>query len=300
MVNNSITQVIRNEGKSFFQAVGRGSEILYLMLLSLYVALFYFLKIAWIGLSKSTSDVIQYSTLSIIMWGSALYLIYVIIEWKDLWKKTVPLILVAAPVLAGTYYFSKHMSTNQYGVVMDIVFCVLAYKKDFRKILKCMLGVSVVMLLIAAIGIPLHITAEVEKPEFIISTHSLGINYPNTWAYLVFLGLMLFWYLYLRRKHIFTFAIFWVCSVIMYQYIRCKTVAGLCIVFPVMALCVSLMERRKKKNKVLGWLVIAIPFFAFVIMFVLSLNYKWLHDHFYYTWFHNLAERFVQGSLLCF
>ena len=305
MVNNSITQVIRKEGKSFFQAVGRGSEILYLILLSLYVALFYFLKIAWIGLSKSTSDVIQYSTLSIIMWGSALYLIYVIIEWKNLWKKTVPLILVAAPVLAGTYYFAKHMSTNQYGVVMDIVFCVLAYKKDFRKILKCMLGVSVVMLLIAAIGIPLHFTAEVEKPEFIISTHSLGINYPNTWGYLVFLALVILWYLYLRSKPIITVSLFWATSLFMYFYIGCRTIAGLAIVFPLFAVVTDFLENRAdrkskegtfRKNSILEWIITVIPLIAWGIMMFLSMQVDWMYQ-FYHGPLRNLAWRFIQGGL---
>ena len=44
MGNNKIIQGIKNEGKSFFQAVGKTSEPVYLVLLTLYVALFYFLN----------------------------------------------------------------------------------------------------------------------------------------------------------------------------------------------------------------------------------------------------------------
>ena len=42
MENNEIIQEIKNEGKSFFQAVGKTSEPVYLVLLTLYVTLFYF------------------------------------------------------------------------------------------------------------------------------------------------------------------------------------------------------------------------------------------------------------------
>jgi len=302
---NSITQVIRNEVKSFFQAVGRSSEIIYLVLISLYTALYYYLKIAWIGLSNSTSDVIQYGMLSIIMWGCALYLVYVIAEWKNLWRKTIPLLIVAAIFLAATYYFSKHMTSNSYGVVMDVVFCLLVYKKDFRKILKCMLGVSVVMLLIAAIGIPLHFTAEVEKPDFIISTHSLGINYPNTWGYLVFYALIILWYLYLRNKQIITFAIFWATTLFMYFYIGCRTIAGMTIIFPLFALVTDLIENRAdrkskegtfKKNSILEWIITVIPLIAWGVMMFLSMQVDWMYQ-FYHGPLRNLAWRFIQGGL---
>ena len=302
---NSITQVIRNEVKSFFQAVGRSSEIIYLVLISLYTALYYYLKIAWIGLSNSTSDVIQYGMLSIIMWGCALYLVYVIAEWKNLWRKTIPLLIVAAIFLAATYYFSKHMTSNSYGVVMDVVFCLLVYKKDFRKILKCMLGVSVVMLLIAAIGVPLHFTAEVEKPDFIISTHSLGINYPNTWGYLVFYAPIILWYLYLRNKQIITFAIFWATTLFMYFYIGCRTIAGMTIIFPLFALVTDLIENRAdrkskegtfRKNSILECIITVIPLIAWGIMMFLSMQVDWMYQ-FYHGPLRNLAWRFIQGGL---
>ena len=301
----SISQGIRNEVKSFFQAVGRSSEIAYLILISLYTALYYFLKIAWIGLSKSTSDVIQYGTLSIVMWGTALYLAYVIVEWKNLWKKNIPLLLVAAIIMAATYYFSKRMTSNSYGVVMDVELCILVYKKDFRKILKCMLGVSVIMLLIAAIGVPLHFTLEVEKPNFIISTHSLGINYPNTWGYLVFLALVILWYLYLRSKPIITFAIFWATTLFMYFYIGCRTIAGMTIIFPFFALVTDFIENRAdrkskegtfRKNRVLEWIITVIPLIAWGVMMLLSMQVDWMYQ-FYHGPLRNLAWRFIQGGL---
>ena len=305
MGNNKIIQGIRNEEKSFFQAVGKSSELVYLVLLTLYVALFYFLKIGWVEEVQSAFDTIRYSFLSLIMWGSALYLLFVLAEWKNLWKKTIILIILAAALLTGTYLFTKRMSTNLYGVVMDVFFCVLAYKKDFRKILKCMLGVSVVMLAIAAIGVPLHLTAEVEKPDFIIATHSLGINYPNTWGYLAFLALVILWYLYLRNKAVITFALFWVASLFMYFYIGCRTIAGLTIIFPVAALAVDMIEKRIdqktkegtfKKNKILEWIITVFPFIAWGIMMFLSVSVDLMY-RFYHGPLRNLAWRFLQGGL---
>lgn len=305
MGNNKIIQGIRNEGKSFFQAVGKSSELLYLVLLTLYVALFYFLKIAWSDVIQSSFDAIRLSLLSLIMWGSALFFLFVIAEWKNLWKKTIILIILAVALLTGTYFFSKRMSTNLYGVVMDVFFCILAYKKDFRKILKCMLGVSVVMLAIAAIGVPLHLTSDLEKPDFIITTHSLGINYPNTWGYLAFLGIVILWYLYLRNKAVITFLLFWASSLFMYFYIGCRTIAGLTIIFPIAALAVDLIEKRIdqkakegtfRKNRIQEWIITVFPFIAWGIMMFLSVSVNLMY-RFYHGPLRNLAWRFLQGGL---
>lgn len=303
MENNEIIQEIKNEGKSFFQAVGKTSEPVYLVLLTLYVTLFYFLKISWVDKIQSIFDAIRYSFLGLIMWGSALYLLFVIAEWKNLWKKTIILVILAAALLTGTYFFTRRMSTNLYGVVMDVYFCVLAYKKDFRKILKCMLGVSVVMLLIAAVGLPLHLTLEIEKPNFIIATHSLGTSYPNTWGYLAFLALVILWYLYLRNKAIITFALFWAASLFMYFYIGCRTIAGLTIIFPVCALVTDLIEKRIdqkvkegtfRKKRILEWIITGIPYIAWAVMMLLSVNVDWIYQFYQGGTLRNVAWRFLQ------
>ena len=305
MNNNKYIIQLRNEGRSFFEAAGRTSETAYLALITVYVGLFYFLKIQWAGAAWNYFDMIRYSALSIVMWGSALYLLFVIAEWKKLWKNTIILIIIAAFLLGFVYYFSKKMSTNAYGVVMDIFFCVMAYKKSFRKILKCMLGVSVVMLGIAGFGMLLGITADTVKPENLDPGHSLGINYPNTWGYLAFLGLIILWYLYLRFKPVITTVIFWVLTVFMYSYISCRTIAGLTLIFPVFAYIVDMLEKRMdrkaeegtfKRIKIAEWFLVLIPFIAWAAMMFSSYQVEWWHK-FYYGPLRNLAWRFMQGGL---
>ncbi len=305
MENNTTILWLRNEVRSFFEAVGRTNENAYLALLTAYVGLFYFLKIQWAGAAWNFFDPIRYSSLSIVMWGSALYLLFVLAEWKNLWKKTIPLILIAAVLLIYVYFFSKKMSTNAYGVVMDVFFCVMAYKKNFRKILKCMLGVSVVMLFIAGIGVPLGFTMDVGKPDTSLPGHSMGINYPNSWGYLVFLGLIILWYLYLRFKPVITCIVFWPISVFMYSYIICRTIAGLTLIFPVFAFFVDALEKRMdrkadegtlKRNKIIEWTATLIPFIAWAVMMFSSYQVSWWYK-FYHGPLRNLAWRFIQGGL---
>ena len=305
MENYPIIVRIRNEIRSFFEAAGNTNEIVYFALLTLYVGIFYFLKIQWIDELNSITEVIRYGLLSILMWGSALYLIYVIAEWKKLWKKTIPLILIVAVILYATYVFTRRMSTNLYGVVMDVFFCIMVYKKDYKKILRCMLGVSVVMLLVAGLGLVIGLTADVGKPETSLPGHSLGINYPNSWGYLVFLGLIICWYLYLRFKPVITCVIFWAVSVFMYNYIICRTIAGITLVFPILAFLVDRTERiidkkielgKFKRIKAVEWFLIVIPFIAWAFMMFSSFQVDWWYQY-YHGALRNLAWRFIQGGL---
>ena len=297
---------MKSELTSFLQAVFQSSEPIYLILLTLYVAIFFVLKIAWVeGPVADAVEKVRYLMLSVVMWGSALYLFFIIAAWKNLWKKNLPLIITGAVLIVSTGYFATKMSTNAYGVVFDIVFVILACGKSFRKMLHCILGVQVVGLIVAGIGIPLGFTADLAKPNFIISTHSLGINYPNTWSYLCFLAFILLWYLYLRFRPIPTIILFWAGAAFNYYYIGCRTIAGIMIVFPIASIIVDLIEKRIEKQvadgkfrdiKPLTWLVTVIPFLAFALMMILSVNVEWMYQ-FYHGPLRNLAWRFLQGGL---
>ena len=315
---NKMLMKIRMEGNSFLKAVSQTSETAYLILLSLYVTIYFHLKFGWASGTNRIQTITRFSLLGIVMWGAALYLFFVIASWKSLWNNNLLLIVTGAVILTATWYFSKKMSTNSYGVVMDIFFCLMACGKDFRKMLRCILAVSVIMLIIAGLGLHLKYTWDMAKPENTHPGHSLGINYPNTWGYLVFLAMMIVWYLYLRFRPALTLVFFWGISAFMYTYICCRTISLLGIAFPLMAFFVDRIEKWKDKKaereaetegtgketgrgisagRAVTVLVTTIPFLAFAFMMFMSMQYKWLHKHFYRSWFRNLAMRFVQSGL---
>lgn len=311
MKQNSVFSKINEESISFLNATASSDERLFYVLFTLFVTHHFMLNFAWLKSVEPYVDMILYVLVAIIMWGSTLYLFFVIASWKNLWKKTVPLIVTGLVLLAATGFFSTIMSTNSYGVVMDAVLITLACGKDFKKLLRCTMCVGIVMLILAALGIPLGITADVPKPDIFIPSHSLGINYPNTWGYLVFIVLMIVWYLYLRHKPVITFALFWAVSAFMYFYILCRTIAGLTIIFPVFALVTDLIEKRADtkladsmeleggthKTGIIGWLFVSVPYLAFAFMMFMSYQYEYIHKHFYDGFVRNLSMRFVQGGL---
>ena len=310
MENYTLLKRLKDEVHGFFEEAARASEPVYLVLLSLYVAIYYMLKIAWAPGVSRVAEMVRYGILGIVMWGAAAYLFFIIAAWKDLWRKNVPLIATGLVLIAVTGIFSAKMSTNVYGVVMDAYFCLMAYKKDYRKMLLCLLGVGTAMLLLAGIGMAAGITMDLEKPLNVSPGHSLGIIYPNTWGYLAFLVMLITWYLFLRRKWLITFLLFWSVSVFMYFYVSCRTITGFSVLFPFLAAAVDRMEtkvraaagkdeegKKKAGRRIAECLVTGIPFIAFAAMLFVSLQVEWVHKHFYPTPLLNFAMRFVQGGL---
>lgn len=305
---------VKEEGNSFFSEVSKSNELIYLILFTLYVAIYIMMKVAWVPDIDPLMDNIRFGVLSVVMWGSALYLFFIVAGWKNLWEKTVPLIMVGIVILAATFLFSRKMSTNSYGVVMDAYFCILICGKKYKKMLKSILIVTVVFLVVAAIGLPAGYTMDLMKPYNVSPGHSIGIEYPNSWGYLAFLAVIIIWYLYLRFKHVFSFVLFWSLSAFLYYYVSCRTLAVVTVVFPFFAIIVDVIEKRvdrkaveenakseeysePKTKTVLKWIVIVIPVICFFIMLFMSLPVEWMHKHFYYTTWHNFAMRFVIGGL---
>ena len=291
--------------KTFFEAIGDANENAYLALFALYVSIFFWIKIAWVSQAEKIVDTVKSGMLGIVMWGAAVYLFFVLVSWMNIWKNNLLLIITGLLILVATGIFTIVMSTNVYGVVMDVFFCLMAYRKDFRKILRCTLIVTIIMLLIAGLGLPIGYTMDMGKPDRVVPGHSLGINYPNTWGYLAFLGLLLLWYLYLRYKPVITFVAFWTVSIFMYKYITCQTIAIITIAFPALALIVDLAERHQdkkneegtfKRRKPLEWLLISIPFLSWAFMMINSMAVEWWHQY-YHGALRTLAWRFIQGGL---
>ena len=302
-IKPTIKQRIKGGFSSFFDAASQMNEAVYLTLLTLYVVIFLILKVAWKTSVETGVEAFRYALLSIVMWGSAMYLFCVLASWLKIWKKTALLIILGLGLLGATYWFSRIMSTNSYTVVMDVFFCLMACGKRYKKMLRNIMFAVLGMLLIAGIGVLAGFTVDLQKPDNISPGHSFGINYPNTWGYIAFLALMIAWYLYLRHKPIPTFLAFWAAAAFMYYVVSCRTIALLTVVFPVLALLTDVLERSAKKKEprektgILGWIITALPFAAFGVMMLISVHVEWVHKHFYHTGLETMAMRFVQGGL---
>ncbi len=306
---------IRENALSFIDTVKSGPDLPFIILLLCYVASEYVERIYWTNkvFSSSTLNLFDY----VVLLGSAAYLCYKAAMWKTLRNK--PLILLPCILVTGCLcgYFLLFLSQDWkhhkviFTVVMDFFLCLMAYGKDYKKLLRCLVFVPVAVLLIAGLGLPFGLTQDFSKMGQADSTSSLGIIYPNTWGYIAFQAMLLVWYLYLRKKPLLTFAMFWAMGVFMYFVIGCRTIAVLSLALPPFTLLISWKERRdrepemllRKKPGLFVWGAIALPVLCCVLSIVLSLEKEWVAVNFYPTAertnapLHSMAMRFVQGGL---
>ena len=287
--------------KSLAEATKNYPIILYQIILTLFIFTFYLRRINWIP--SWTAPILRVWTVifSSVLWSAALSLFYIIASGLNLWKKPIWLILLGVALGGLTVLGANKLSVNAYSIVMDIILCLLAYGKNYRRILHCYLIVSAGTLIMGALLMLVGLAPDKGKPDNPSPGHGFGIIYPNDWGYMAFLALIVIWYLWLRRKAVITFVLFWGMTVFLYFVISCRTISLLTAAFPVLALVAELLEKRAgksgKRRTGLAILFGAIPFLAFLASLLLAWKMEWVHKMFYYTPLHTMAMRFVQGGL---
>ena len=287
--------------KALLDSIGRMPEWVYLTLLCVYLSTFLMLKTWWTSDVSQVGRFLRSEYMSLSVWACAIYLFFVLVSWGKLEKKPVPLAVVAVVMMGLTGYLRTRMSETCYIVTLDMFFCVMAYKKDYKKILKCVMWMAFIWLLLTFIGEFVGLTQERVKGDNVSPGHSFGIVYPNTWGYISFMGLLPMWVLYLRKKTAATFGVFWGMSLFLFFVVSCRTVAALTLIFPVAALLAERVEARPPKEdtgvRILKWVLILAPFLVYAFSLILAWNMEWLHRVFYNTPFKTLAMRFVQGGV---
>ena len=297
------------------EAVKSGPDFPYILLVVFYMISKYISRIYWTNNLFSSSRIGFFDY--IVVLGSGAYLCYKLAMWKKL--GSMPLVLVPLILAVGCLcgYFLLFLDqdwetrNDMITIIIDCFLCLMAYGRNYKKLLRFLIFVPITVLLIAGLGLLAGFTQEFSKVGQDDSTRSLGIIYPNTWGYIAFQAMLAVWYLYLRKKPLLTFAMFWSIGVFMYFVIGCRTIALLSIAFPPLMLLTSWMEARKpkpgklprKRPGFIAWFAIALPVLCFAVSLVLSLEKNWVASNFYLSArhrnapFHSLAMRFVQGGL---
>ena len=284
---------IRAPFKAFTEEIKSASETTFLALLILRMIVFFEGKINW-SANKNTmllfSIILKFGT----MIACAIFLLYIIVRWKEAWKIKLWFFIPAAALALLPLIFNYHGDDTWYFAFMDLYFCLMAYGKDYKKIIKCYVLVAISTLLVALIGLPIGLTQERSKMDSAYN-FSFGIVYPNTWGQIFFLILIIIWYLFLQKKIIVTLILFWATAAFMYLIPKCKTIMLFAIIFPVITLFMN--KKREKGNKPLDMIWIVFPFICFIVTMILCWQMDWVKKYAYGTPLESMAMRFVQGGI---
>ena len=291
---------VKKAAGSFYGVAAKGNEWFYLVLLGLFCATQLIFMIGWESQNYHIIWVIYQILFTFVMWGSAVYFFLILISWRNAWRRTGELIVTGLAIFALIGIVSRLFTTDSYTFYMGAFFCLMACGKSYKKIVILILASLTVTLIIGAFGLGVGLTFDAVKPGRVYGGHSLGILYPNNWGFLVFAVLEIAWYLFLRRKKILTLVLFWAVGIFMYRYITCYTIAGLSVLFPLLAAFAEWiqdsMRGEKKSCRFIKWLVVSIPFLFLAAMLFFCWQMDRVHTAFYGTKLHTLAMRFVEGG----
>ncbi|MBR5111764.1 MAG: hypothetical protein IK099_16405 [Clostridia bacterium] len=305
----SFAQAVKAGALSFLETVKSGPDIFFILLVVLYVAAEYSKRINW---TDGTYTLYTSNFLNIaVVFGSGAYLCYKLAVWKKLWKEPALLVLAVLVLMGASgglfFYLNEDWRARRviYAVVFEIFLCLMAYGKNFKRLMQWVLLVPILTLVIAGLGRALGFTQDMTKTELGRTTSSLGIIYPNTWGYIAFQAMLIGWYLYLRKKnalsYALTFVLFWGMAAFMYFIIGCKTIAVLSLAFPLFSGIIVWLESRErkpgKKPGIVAWLFFALPALCYLLTVVLGFQMEWVGETFYDTPLHTMAMRFVQGGI---
>lgn len=295
----------KNQIESFLKAVEKSSEPVFLSLFCLFVISELIYTLGWKTEFLGPVWNVYVVLYTVVLWGSAFFLLLIISDWRNLWRRTGLLFLAIAIIVCITVILGNVLTPYMYSFIMGAYFSVMIYGKKYRIILYCLLSFMIVAVLIGYIGLSLGFTVDAVKPDRAYGGHSLGMLYPNEWGLMIFGILLLIWYLFLQNKKIITCIIFWTAAVFMYKYITCQTTAAMSIIFPIIV-AVAEVSQEKKKNStednnsrlrnVFRYIIILLPFIFFAIMLLLCWQIDWVHETFYDTPLESFAMRFVEGG----
>lgn len=313
-------KMFRNAEKvfgSFLYTVSKSDERAFFVLFGLYVISKMMYMIGWVEPLLKRVRVAHLVLFTLVMWGSAVYLFSIIVEWRKAWDRTRELIIIGISVFLLTGIISKLETTDSYAFIMGVYFCLMACGKSYKKILYCFLFILILCILIGQAGLKFGFTFDAAKPNREFGGHSLGILYPNNWGFIVFAIMIILWYLFLKRKLFFNLIFFWGAAIFMFKYITCYTITGMAFLFPVTTIIVEVMQAKsvsrtddfseknlnewpaKTSGNVLKRLIIALPFLFLFIMLLLCWQMDWVYDTFYKfygTSLRSFAMRFVEGG----
>lgn len=236
---------------------------------------------------------------TVLLWLCPMYLAFNLVMWR---MKPVP-ILLGVGAIALVLLLWNFIGTNDewFCTVVAAFLALLAYKRDYRMVLKIFLVAHLLTILAGALGLWIGFATPRHKLGSDTVGFSLGLIYPNHLGRMIYMVLTLAWYLWGQKKRTLTTAIFWIMAVVIWKWVECKTVALMLMAFPVCWWIATLLE-GKKAPKVLqalwkGALVIS-PFLFFAVTYVLGQNRVQIHFATLHTRLYSLAMRFISAGIL--
>ena len=239
-----------------------------------------------------------------ILWLCPMYFALNLILWRmKPWTIAVGVGAIAA-VFALWNFLGQY--TELFCTAVAAMLALMAYKRDFKVVLKIFMAAHLAMILIAMAGLKLGYAL----PTYKLGTEdvgvSLGLIYPNHLARLSYIAMTIAWYLWGQKRRVLTTAIFWTVAVVMWVWVKCRTITIFMVAFPLCwwATMGLLAWKRSGRawnalHKVWNSIMIGMPFVMFVVTYILG-KFRVFLDSLstFGTGLYSMLMRFISAGIL--
>ena len=241
---------------------------------------------------------------TILLWLCPMYFALNLILWKmKPWT-----IAVGVASIVGVFVIWNFLGqyTELFCTAVASILALLAYRRDFKTILKIFLVAHLVTILAAIVGLKLGYAQSTYKLGTEDVGVSLGLIYPNHLARLSYIAMTIAWYLWGQRRRVFTTAIFWAMAAIMWIWVKCRTITIFMVTFPLCWWASTGLLAWKHEgriwdglHKAWNWIMILMPFIMFGITYLLGKMRLFLDSLSNFgTGLYSMLMRFISAGIL--
>ena len=295
---------IKNEIRSFLDYYAAEPPTLFYVMLGLFVFSNMLLVVNFAGVISTLIEPVRYAINSILLILCVMHIAFSLLLWKL--KPVTGVIAVWLIAMTGLNWNFIGRTNEFFCTVVAILLALLSYKRDFKVILKIVLFCHAATMLVAAIGLPLHLTELAYKRDTVDIGYSMGLIYPNHVGRMAFLICMIAWYLWGQDKKKLTVFVSVILSLIMWFFIWCKTITVFFIAFPVCWIFIDWFSKKACKwsvanpfLKIWNMMLIAAPFLCMLFTYIMGLNRLFFLKHWHYgQGIYALWMRFISAGIL--
>jgi len=241
---------------------------------------------------------------TVLLWLCPMYFAFNLILWQlKPWT-----VAVGVGSIAGIFALWNFLGqyTELFCTAVAMILALLAYKRDFKGVMKIFMIAHLVTMLVAVLGLKLGYAV----PRYKIGSDSFGVSlgliYPNHVGRMTFIVMIIAWYLWGQKRRVLTTAVFWAVAVVMWVWIKCKTIAIFMVAFPLCWWITSGLLAWKREGKAwetlhLIWdaAMVLMPFMMFTLTYIAGTQRVFLDSITHFgTSLYSLLMRFISAGIL--
>ena len=263
---------------SFFDFYAKESPIPFYVMLGMFVLTNMLLVINFTPEVAEQIVKVRLTINTVLLWLCPMYFAFNLILWR-----TKPATIAAGMASIALVFILWNFIggySELFCTVVAVLLALLAYKRDYKVILKIVMIAHLVTVLAAIAGLGLGYATpryKLDRPGYGVS---LGLIYPNHLGRMIYMVMTIAWYLWGQKRKILTTVVFWVIGIIMWRWIKCRTNAIMVVAFPVCWWATTGLLATQKKmaqqpvrrtlHQIWNGIMVLLPFLLLALTYIIG------------------------------